>query len=82
MGGVEFGVISVPVEPAGLLDALSATEREVVHLALSGLSNAQIGKRRRTSPRTIANQLAAAYRKLGVRSRAELAALIASGAER
>lgn len=53
--------------------ALSASERIVVALALDGKSNVEIGKARATSARTIANQLASAFRKLGVSSRRELA---------
>jgi len=80
IGGVEFGVLSVPLEPPGMLDVLSAAEREVALAALEGLSNTAIARARGTSPRTVANQLAALYRKLGVKSRAELAALIAAQA--
>lgn len=54
--------------------ALTAAEREVARMAIEGLSNAAISSRRRTALRTVANQLAAVYRKLGVQSRAELAA--------
>jgi DNA-binding NarL/FixJ family response regulator len=77
LGGVEFGVFSVAVEPPGLPDHLSDAERKVALAALAGLSNAAIARRRGTSPRTVANQLAALYRKLGVRSRTELAARMA-----
>jgi DNA-binding CsgD family transcriptional regulator len=54
--------------------ALSRAEHEVTRLALKGLSNAAIAGLRRSSARTVANQLAAAYRKLGVSSRRELQA--------
>ena len=54
------------------LDGLSAAEREVAELVARGLSNAAIAKRRSTTARTVANQLAAIFRKLGVRSRAAL----------
>jgi DNA-binding CsgD family transcriptional regulator len=37
------------------------------------LSNSEIGRRRGTSGRTVANQMATIFRKLGVSSRAELA---------
>lgn len=56
-------------------DALTAAEREVARLARDGLSNARIAQRRRTSPHTVATQLARAYAKLGVGSRAGLLAL-------
>jgi DNA-binding NarL/FixJ family response regulator len=54
--------------------ALSAAEEMVVGLVLSGCSNEDIAQRRGTSQRTVANQLASAYRKLGVGSRRELRA--------
>lgn len=52
---------------------LTAAEREVVHAVLLGQSTAEIALSRRSSPRTIANLLARAYRKAGVTSRFELA---------
>lgn len=56
------------------LSGLSEAERSVVGMALSGLDNRGIAERRQSSARTVANQLAVAYRKLGVSSRAELLA--------
>jgi DNA-binding CsgD family transcriptional regulator len=56
-------------------DRLTATEREVAHLALLGHSDKEIASRRGTTRSTVANQLHAIYRKLGIASRAELAAL-------
>jgi len=70
-------VISLPAELADALDALTDAERAVAADAIAGLSNAAIGKKRKRSPRTVANQLASLYRKLGVGSRAELVALLA-----
>jgi DNA-binding CsgD family transcriptional regulator len=54
--------------------ALSSAEEKVVGLVLSGCSNEAVARRRGTSARTMANQLASAYRKLGVGSRRELRA--------
>lgn len=59
----------VAVPAAGLTPA----ERAVVEAALAGKPNAEIAAERATRTRTIANQLSSAYRKLGVRSRGELA---------
>ena len=61
------------------LDAseLTAVERSVATDVVRGFSNRQIAKRRRRSERTIANQLASAFRKLGVSSRADLVARFA-----
>ncbi len=55
-------------------DDLTPSERQVALAVLAGLSNADIARMRGSSPRTVANQVAAIFRKLGVRSRAELAA--------
>jgi DNA-binding NarL/FixJ family response regulator len=41
---------------------------------LEGKANAEIAADRRTAPRTVANQVARLFKKLGVRSRSELAA--------
>jgi DNA-binding NarL/FixJ family response regulator len=57
-----------------LLALLSPGEREVVRAAAEGFSNAAIAASRGHSVRTTENMLAVAYRKLGVRSRAELVA--------
>jgi DNA-binding CsgD family transcriptional regulator len=73
-------LVSVPVPSARDVPGaalLTPAEKAVVELAASGLSNAAIARRRRSKPRTIANQLAAAYRKLGVGSRRELRAKFA-----
>jgi DNA-binding CsgD family transcriptional regulator len=55
---------------------LTRTKRDVVRLALEGRSNLNlaIAALRGRSARTVANQLASAYEKLRVGSRAELAA--------
>jgi DNA-binding CsgD family transcriptional regulator len=59
---------------------LSAAEVAVVELAARGLSNGRIAERRRASPSTVANQLGAAYRKLGISGRRELALLLGTRA--
>lgn len=63
--------------PATVDDAkLSPAEREVAALILHGRDNASIAALRGTSVRTTANQVASIFAKLGVRSRAELAARV------
>jgi DNA-binding CsgD family transcriptional regulator len=59
---------------AALAEGITPAEREVLDLAIAGHSNAAIAARRRVSVRTVANQLAAIYQKLGVSSRTEAAA--------
>jgi len=56
---------------------LTAREREVVDLALASLSNSAIADELSLSERTVEAHLAAAYRKLGVRSRGELLSVLA-----
>jgi ATP/maltotriose-dependent transcriptional regulator MalT len=51
---------------------LTAREREVVDFALRGMSNSGIAGELSLSERTVEAHIAAAYRKLGVRSRREL----------
>jgi DNA-binding NarL/FixJ family response regulator len=76
VGAPELCWVFLPVESLGLDPRLTDAERQVVAGVLSGRSNAAIAGARRTSARTVANQLAAIYRKLGVSSRWELAASI------
>jgi DNA-binding NarL/FixJ family response regulator len=59
------------------LDALTAIERDLVMAVLMGSSNQAVATRRGVSIRTVANQVAKIFRKLGVSSRRELAAKLA-----
>ena len=60
---------------AGLgAERLTAAEEVVVRGVFDGKSNDAIARERGTSPRTVANQVASAFRKHGVSSRAELVA--------
>lgn len=54
-------------------DALSRTEATVVTLVAEGLANAEIAARLHVSRRTVESHVSAAYRKLGVSNRVELA---------
>ncbi len=58
-------------------EELTEGEARVAELAASGLTNRQIAERLFMSRRTVEANLARAYRKLGVRSRAELGATMA-----
>ena len=73
IGGEELIVFRVPLKRIAMHESLSDAERDVTALALAGLSNSEIGRRRGTSGRTVANQMATIFRKLGVSSRTELA---------
>ncbi len=70
----EVAILSFAIPDGEQPRALSAVESEVVALVLQGHSNREIAVLRRTSVRTVANQVASVYRKLGVRSRLELVA--------
>ena len=53
-------------------DELTDTERQVAELAAAGLRNREIAQRTFLSPKTVEAVLGRVYRKLGIRSRAEL----------
>jgi DNA-binding NarL/FixJ family response regulator len=74
-------VIEVPTGRGDLPSPLTPSERDVALRAFEGASNRAIATARGTSERTIANQLKSIYRKLGVYSRAELAAVLAGAAD-
>ena len=61
-------------------DELTDTERQVAELATTGLRNREIADRMFLSVKTVEAVLGRVYRKLGIRSRAELARTLAEGA--
>jgi DNA-binding NarL/FixJ family response regulator len=61
----QLGLLGTPITEA---------EREVWRLAYGGMSNAEIAERRGTTVRTVVNQVASLFRKLGVAGRAGLVA--------
>ena len=54
--------------------SLTPTENQIVELVCQGLTNPEIGERLFCSPRTVQAHLAHVFAKLGISSRAELAA--------
>ncbi|MFI7438855.1 ATP-binding protein [Nonomuraea indica] len=58
------------------LSVLTAQERQVVRLAAGGASNRDIAAQLYLSPRTVGYHLYKAFPKLGISSRAELAAIV------
>jgi DNA-binding CsgD family transcriptional regulator len=62
-------------------DDLTAQELQIAQLAAEGLSNREIGQRLFLSHRTISTHLYRVFPKLGITSRAELGAALASGAD-
>ncbi|GIG21103.1 LuxR family transcriptional regulator [Cellulomonas chitinilytica] len=65
---------------SGRPSTLTPSERRVAELAGSGLTNGAVAARLAISPKTVEAHLASAYRKLGIRSRAELGRWLADGA--
>jgi len=70
--GEELLVVGFPRPDAVLAELVSPAEAEVARLCLEGYSHRQIATERETSPRTVANQLAAVYAKTSVSGRVEL----------
>lgn len=73
-------VYSFPLVTRARLDVLTPAERGVLEGVRHGLSNAEIARLRGASPRTVANQIASVFKKLGAQSRLDLA-LLAAGAD-
>jgi DNA-binding CsgD family transcriptional regulator len=74
---------SGPTQAAGARpsgwDVLTPTEQRVALLTSRGLRNAELAKTLFVSPKTIEQHLGRIYRKLGLRSRTELACLVLTG---
>ena len=64
---------SFPLINERQVQTLTQAEREIVAHLVAGSTNGDIAHRRHTSENTVANQVHAIFRKLGVHSRAELA---------
>lgn len=85
-GGAVLLVFDLPLSgcdaphrlPSQLRARLTPGQLRVAELALQGLSDLEIAKHTRLSRHTVANQLRNAYRRVGVRSRTELAAVARS----
>ncbi|MGD0557282.1 MAG: AAA family ATPase [Streptosporangiaceae bacterium] len=65
------------VAGTGRLDQLTAQERQIARMVQDGLSNREIGERLLMSHRTVGSHLYRMFPKLGITSRAELAAMLA-----
>lgn len=71
-GGHTYSILAVPRPERRLRQLVSPAEYAVLRLLVEGMSHAEMAKVRNTSVRTIANQLASAFHKLGVSGRSEL----------
>ena len=74
--GQSFLYLAVSHLPAGSSRGLTDAEREVARRAALGESTQDNAAARRTSTRTVDNQLASIFRKLGIASRSELCATV------
>jgi DNA-binding NarL/FixJ family response regulator len=84
IGEDEMAVLSFPLPSVVFPENLTKAEQEVAAAVISGKTNAEIASARRTSTRTVANQVASLFSKLGARSRNQIAAAVigAKGAGR
>lgn len=65
-------LLSVPRPETWLSQVLTSAEQRVIGLRVDGYSHDEVAHLCRVSKRTVANQIASAYRKLGVSARLEL----------
>ncbi|MET0791399.1 MAG: helix-turn-helix transcriptional regulator [Polyangiaceae bacterium] len=68
-GGSELSVLSMPRPEGALKSLLPCAEFEVIRGLVQGLSYEDIALRRDISARTVANQISAVFRRLGVSGR-------------
>lgn len=66
------GLVLVQQAPVDLASRLSPAERRVAEMLLGGLNMRQIADRKQVSVNAVRNQVAAIYRKTGVRGKLEL----------
>lgn len=79
LGKVDLDVLVANAKASeGSLEGLTSAERDVAEAVMRGMANSAIAKERGTSTRTVANQVRRVFTKLGVRSRGELRARLAS----
>lgn len=79
--GQEYVVVSFPIRRPAAFAKLNRAELEVIEAVLEGTPQQKIAEARDVSVRTVTNQLARAYRKLGVTSATEVALLVAEAAK-
>ena len=60
------------------VDALTPSEQRVASMAAGGMTNRDIAQALFVTPKTVEVHLSNAYRKLGIRSRRELAGALAT----
>ncbi|MEO7032884.1 MAG: LuxR C-terminal-related transcriptional regulator [Polyangiaceae bacterium] len=75
----EHLIISFPISDVDWRQGLSPAEVSVAEDVLVGTAGSRIAARRGTAVRTIVNQMASVFRKLGVSSRLELSLYVLTG---
>jgi DNA-binding NarL/FixJ family response regulator len=70
--GEEYVLLGFPLMLGAEGPPLTTAERAILAFLLEGRTNDEIAGARGRSPRTVANQVASIFRKLGVASRREL----------
>jgi DNA-binding CsgD family transcriptional regulator len=74
-------IVTLPRPERTFRAGLNPAERDIVRLRVEGMSYEEMARSRKTSPRTIANQVGAVYRKLGVSGRLALLSSIVKSAD-
>ena len=77
--GEEYVVCSFPVRRPACFAELTAAELAVAEAVIEGIGTREIATLRGVSERTVSNQLATVFEKLGISSRLELISLVARG---
>ena len=80
LGNLELVVVATNSAIEGKHLDLPPGLQDVLRGIISGLSNAEIARRRKVSPRTVANQVATLLRLYSADSRADLASKVEAGA--
>lgn len=76
--GAAYAILSYGIPQNPILRGLTPAELEVLELWLDGASAEEVASLRGCAVRTVNNQVASIYRKLGAGSRAELATMVRS----
>jgi DNA-binding NarL/FixJ family response regulator len=71
--------VSFPVPKVDWAESLTSAEKDIANDILAGLANDAIGRKRGSSVRTVVNQVASIFKKIGAHSRLELCLVVYTG---
>jgi DNA-binding NarL/FixJ family response regulator len=71
--------VSFPVPKVDWAESLTSAEKDIADDILAGLPNNAIGRKRGSSVRTVVNQVASIFKKMGAHSRLELCLVVYTG---